>query len=249
MSLLSHRNTSELTIVSTVDGLSELSESMPQKANKFIPKWWSTVPYDDGHIGIDFVSAGNVKKCPSFIDYFSKGYVIPMWTDSVIRYDSETLNWEWRTPNSMFSWSFHGNPQYLDFVDHKYLGKETYFVFKIPVPWRFIASPGYSILQLPTFFHFHEDFSVMPGIRDADKYYQVNLQVLVHSDKKEIFIKRGTPLAHIMPYKREKETLKVYDLGNVPKKIKRKLQKFDLNAATLFPGSGFYLKDRKKNNE
>ena len=232
-----------------IDGLNDIEECVPKPAKKYIPEWWRELPYEDGFRTLELVTAGNIKKCPSFIDYFSKGFIIPMWADSILFYDSTNDSWRWRSSDSSFPWTYHGNEQYLDNVNHKYLGKETFFVFKTMVPWRFITPPGYSILQLPTFFHFHEDFSVIPGIRDADRYHQVNLQVLIHSDKKEIFIKRGTPLAHFMPYKREKETIKLLTYDEASKKDKKKIKKLDLTFGTLFSGSGFYLEERKANNE
>lgn len=35
---------------------------------------------------------GNIKSCPSFIDYFRLGYIVPAWCDVMLGYDKETKN-------------------------------------------------------------------------------------------------------------------------------------------------------------
>ena len=58
------------------------------------------------------VIAGNMKNCPSFSDYFTKGYIVPMWTDSYLYFNSETNDWKWTTSDDKFSWQYHSNHQY-----------------------------------------------------------------------------------------------------------------------------------------
>jgi hypothetical protein len=184
-----------------------------------------------------------MKICPSFSDYFTKGYIVPMWTDSYLHFNSETKEWKWSSSDNRFSWQHHTNEQYLDYVDHKFLNKDSFFVFKIRLPWSVFTTKGYSLYQLPTFFHFNEDFSVVPGVRDTDVYHEINIQILIHSDKKEIFIPRGTPLAQYIPFKREKTK---YNVREANKKDLLKISAHELNLSTRFINLTSYLKDRKK---
>ena len=230
--------------VTTVSGLSQLNDCIPKKAQEYIPDWWKNSPTVKTKSSLGHVSAGNMKNCPSFSDYFTKGYIIPMWTDSYLHFNSETSEWKWNTSDDRFSWQYHSNDQYLDYVDHKFLNKNSFFVFKTKLPWSVFTTKGYSLYQLPTFFHFNDDFSVVPGVRDTDRYHEINIQILIHTDKKEIFIPRGTPLAQYIPFKREKTNLSVREAN---KKDLLKINTHSLNLSTRFTPLDSYLKDRKDN--
>jgi hypothetical protein len=95
---------------------------------------------------------------------------------------------------------------------------------------------------MPLPYHFNEDFSILPGVRDSDKYHQINPQIVIHSTKKEIFIPRGTPLAQYIPFKREKENIKVRD---ATEKDLNLFIKKDVDFSTKFKGSDIYLQNRK----
>ena len=230
--------------VTTIEGLSELDDCVPKKAQEYIPDWWKNSPTIKSKKKWSGNSAGNMKVCPSFSDYFTKGYIVPMWVDSHLYFNSETKDWRWATSDSKFTWEMHTNEQYLDYVDHKFLNKESFFIFKTKLPWNVFTTKGYSLYQLPTFFHFNEDFSVVPGVRDTDVYHEMNIQFLIHTDKKEIFIPRGTPLAQYIPFKREKTILNVREAN---KKDLFNINKHNLNLSTRFVPLESYLKDRKNN--
>jgi hypothetical protein len=234
--------TPSIEFISTIPGLESIEEVVPKPAIKYIPEWWKKMPHVASLHSLEEAVAGNVKNCPSFMDYFSQGYILPMWTDVILYYNSETEDWAWRSPDSRFSFSLHNNGQYLDHVNHKFLGNPSYTVFKAACPWRIITSPGYSVYQLPVFYHFNEDFSVLPGIRDSDSYHQINPQIVIHSDKKEIFIPRGTPFAQYIPFKREKV------LGSVREATESDIKRFnkdDIRFTTKFMGSDVYVNERK----
>ena len=231
-----------IQFVSTVPGLSSIEECLPKPSIKFIPEWWKGMQHVPKYHHLDEAVAGNVKNCPSFMDYFSNGYILPMWADTILYYNEETKDWAWRSSDEKFTYSSHNGGQYLDHVNHSFLGEDSYFIFKAQCPWRIITKPGYSTYQLPLLYHFNKDFSVLPGIRDSDTYHQINPQIVIHSNKKEIFIPRGTPLAQYIPFKREKEKINVRDAGEKDFNL---FTKNDLEFATKFKGSDIYIKNRK----
>lgn len=235
--------------VSTVDGLTLIPDCIPKSSKKYIPKWWKTLAYNSGLTTLDSNASPNVKACPSFIDYFSKGIVLPMWVDSILYFNSETNTWRWKVADEQFPIQVHSNDQYLNFVPHKFLGKESYFIFKLVAPWKFFTPKGYSLMQLPMTYHFNEDFSVLSGVIDTDTYHEVNPQVVIHSDKKEIFIPRGTPLVQLIPYKRTEEKLEVLEYSDAPKTYRKKINKQYLNFSTVFLNSNKYNEDRKHADE
>jgi hypothetical protein len=235
-----------IKFISTVDGLSSIEECRPKPIQRYIPEWWKKSIYVPSSHSIETLSGGNFKSCPSFTDFFSTGYVIPMWADSIIRYDSNSGRWDYRTSDNMFSWDIHHPWQYLDNVPHTYRGLKSYFIFKAISPWKIITPDGYSVLQLPVFFDFNDNFSIISGVRDTDKYHNLNLQVVIHTDSKEIFIPRGTPIAHIFPYKRENTEIEVVDLRHSLESDKEKITNQDMRFRTKFLGSNEYINIRKE---
>ena len=181
----------KIKFVSTVKGLESIEECLPKPAKNFIPEWFKNIPND---------SPRSVKICPSFPDYFSQGYIIPMWADVKLKNIGE--RWSWETPTDAFKWDAHFKDQLIDHKKPNFAGVEGQVVFKANCPWRIITPPGWSVLQLPLFYHFNKEWSVMPGIIDTDIHTEINQQVLYHGDGKEIKINCGDPFVLYIPFKR-----------------------------------------------
>lgn len=183
----------KIEFISTVKGMTGSEECIPKPAKHFIPKWFKDIPSSHN---------GTVKQCPSFPDYFSQGYIVPMWADSVLKYEKISATWEWSTPTSTFTWDTHSNDQFINYINPNFKGVDGSFVFKAICPWKVITPPGWSVLQLPLFYHFNKDWSVLPGVIDTDIHHEINQQVLFHSEEKTIEIKKGTPFVLYVPFKR-----------------------------------------------
>ena len=225
-----------IQFVSTVPGLSLIKECAPQKTKNFIPDWFKNIP--PSSFGL-----GTVKDCPSFVDWFSTGYVLPMWMDSEIFYDNESKKWETNSSPLMPLWDFHTENQMTEYVTPIFQGLNGTAIFKAQCPWRIITAPGWSVLQLPLFYNFNTDWSILPGIIDTDIHHEINQQVLYHGDKKSIFIKRGSPFVMYIPFKREKNILEVRDQN------KKDIEKFNLNLLKIkskIIGQGSYRKMQKE---
>ena len=219
-----------IEFVSTYEGLESIDHLIPKPAKNFIPKWFKDIPNS---------AQNTVKICPSFPDYFSMGYVLPMWTDvklGVNKDYEDNPEWSWSTPGQHFTIEAHSKFQFMDYVKPSFLGIEGELVFKANCPWKIITPKGWSVLQLPLFYNFNREFSVLPGVIDTDVHHEINQQILYHGSKKEIEIKRGTPLALYVPFKREDVYLDA-DIRFANEKDMKKIDKHLLNFNTLFrPG-------------
>jgi hypothetical protein len=230
-----------ISFVTLVPGLETFDDIKPQPSSKFIPKWWKDIPNNKGSHG----QIQNIKMCPSFPDYFSQGYIIPMWADTLIKYHAETKIWSVTCGrNNEYGWEFHPDSQLIDHTTPSFLGKDAYVVLKAISPWKIITKPGWSVMQVPLYYHFENKFSIMPGIIHTDMHHDINQQVLVHDKDVEIFIKRGDPFVQYVPFKREEVTYDVrfrnghdYDLFNL----------MYTNLSTRFIGNGAYRGLFKKN--
>jgi hypothetical protein len=200
------------------------------------PEWWKKIKLDNG------MYSSNVKACPSFPDYFSQGYIMPMWVDSIIRFDSTNDTWSWETADNKFSWEMHKQEQFINHVKADFFGDIIKAVFKASCPWRIITPKGWSVYQIPLFFHYENEFTILPGVIDTDIYTQINQQVAFTSKSIEVFIKRGDPFAQYIPFKREKLGLVVRDADSIEA---AKLKANDLKISGLFTGRGSYKKLQK----
>jgi hypothetical protein len=235
-----------ISFVSTVPGLENIEDTRPKPAKEFMPSWWKTMPKADPKSNV-----ATIKTCPAISDYFSDGYIIPMWADTSIKYDKELD--EWRVfcgrNGQEFPWSMHFNSQALDHATFKTFGQAATFIFKAVSPWKIITRKGWSVYQLPTFYHFDNDFSIMPGTRDTDIYHNLNAQVLYHGDGEEVHIKQGQPFIHIVPFKRTKTDM---DVRYQTEKDKRILETESLRFSSIFladPIRGTYRKMQKRRDK
>lgn len=186
------KKSDKIQFISTVEGLESIEECLPKPAKNYIPKWFKDIKPSS-----DF---NTVRVCPSFPDYFSQGYIIPMWSDVQIRHDGE--NWSWISSSNISIWEKHDNFQFLDYTKASFNGIDGQFVFKAICPWRIITPPGWSVLQLPLFYHFNQEWSVLPGVIDTDIHSEINQQVLYHGNGKPVMIKCGEPFVLYVPFKR-----------------------------------------------
>jgi len=223
------KKSDNIEFISIIEGLESIPECLPKPAKNFIPQWFKNIPS---------TNQMSVKVCPSFPDYFSQGYILPMWSDAKLKSDGDV--WTWQTPDSNFSWSFHTNNQFLDYVNANFNGVGTKFVFKADCPWRIVTPPGWSVLQLPLFYHFNKEWSVLPGIIDTDIYHEINQQVLYHCENKEITINRGDPFVLYIPFKRSNKLN--HKIRYRTKEDDIKLKTILLNLTSKFIPNGTYRK-------
>jgi hypothetical protein len=238
-----------ISFIPSLSGLSLIPECTPKPSSNFIPEWWKTTKLKPLEMSTTTHYQGNIKNCPSFAEWFSKGYVVPMWADSFISYDKEQKTWNARTRDNRTPWG--AQPEETNFLNdmpYKHLGVESVFAFKAISPWKIVTKPGYSILVLPLFFHFNSEYSVVPGIVDTDTHHVVNPDIVYHTDKKEVYIERGTPLFQVVPFKRESQTYQVAEIVDIPKTMFKRLARNDAQISTKFSGLRAYQAGRKQGN-
>lgn len=238
-----------ITFVSVVKGLNSVQECLPKPTQKFIPNWWKEIPLSYPNPSSEFDShlttIPTIKACPSYPEYFSQGAILPMWTDTILKYDDDTKTWKWAVADPKFTWSNHTTEQLTKYKKPSYQGHEAPFIFKAISPWRIITPPGVSVYQFPVFYDFNPDFSVLPGILRTDVWHQTNQQVLFHSKNKEIFIKRGTPFVHYIPFFRDKF---FFESREETLDDARLFTELDINHSTKFSGSNEYINMQKRSN-
>ena len=225
-----------IQFISTVEGLETIEECLPRPAKHFIPQWFKDITSTDPL---------SVKICPSFPDYFSQGYIIPMWSDVILKNDDE--GWKWQTSTNLFDWTVHENEQFIKYKKPSFLGVDGQFIFKANSPWKIITPPGWSVLQLPLFYNFNQQWSVLPGVIDTDIYHQINQQVLYHGNGNEVVIKCGDPFVLYIPFKRLNKLKHTIRYQN--KKDEKLFKKEHINFTNSFIPTGAYRKMQRKRDK
>ena len=185
-------------------GLLDIKDVLPKRSNKFIPQWWLDMPGQS-------VDHGTIKSCPSFVDYFGQGFIIPAWSDTTVVYNHEADHWNVQEPKYIshdkkgYDWNIHTHAQFLDHVNIEVFGRKPTIIFKANSPWRIITKPGWSVMQLPLFYHFDNDLVAMPGIIDTEVQHQINIQLMYFGNGKEIMVKRGDPLVQYIPFRKDQK--------------------------------------------
>ena len=185
---------------SVIEDLEKVVPVVPAK--EYIPDWWKRV---ERMTSGKFQDKGTVKNCPSFPEYITQGFVVPLWCD--LHINIEHGKFEWVSPDKAFNFTSHGDIQFRDFLP-KHVKDNTSMVLKPACPWRLKTPPGWSCWQLPMYYEYSPLFEVLPGILWSDIHHEINQQMLMKRYG-EFVIKRGTPLAMYVPYERNKYTYEV----------------------------------------
>lgn len=169
-----------------------------EKGIKFFPDWFKKLKSHPEEYGKTFV--GTVKSCPSFVDFYRHGYVVPLWCDLRVTI-REDYSWGWQSPSELFQFTEHSRMQYKNWIPEN-AQENIKLVLKANCPWRCKTEKGYMLMQQPLYYHFNDTFEVLPGFIDSDRYHEINQQ-MVFKKFGEFFIPRGTPLAIYYVIKRD----------------------------------------------
>jgi hypothetical protein len=193
---------------SPIPGIIDSELVRPQLAKNFIPDGWKGVPnkmeapFPDPNDKYKYIGKNEMvrtsKTCPSFIDVFNHGYVIPAPCDIYLQYNKEKDVYHYETAIPDIPIVIHSQQQYLAHLKNP----QHEFIFKLDNVWCIETPKGYSIQQLPMFWHHNPDWETAMGILHTDQFHQINIQLMLKKDCFETLIKQGDPLCYVIPYKR-----------------------------------------------
>ena len=177
----------------------------PQLASKLIPEWYKNMPsYIGGEKKVDITMGQTLatsKRCMPVFDAITAGYIIKSPADVQVSLKDGLQYFEWANFSLI---DFHpidqapGHPAQK--ANHAYPKWKNYWSVKTP--------KGYSTLFVQPM-HRESIFTILPGIVDTDNYYvPVNFPFVVNDPNFEGIIPKGTPIAQVIPFKRESWKMK-----------------------------------------
>jgi hypothetical protein len=197
-------------------------EYEPKPASVFIPDWYKNMSSYLGHKKVpdeNNHTHSSLKRCMPVFDSMVSGYIITSYTDvyisqrDVVKHEpgkedviEGSIPWyQWPSFNSI---EFHPRTQAPGYVNQHAMPEHANYPKWIN-SWAVKTPKGYSCLFLPPM-HRESEFSILPGIVDTDSYFApVNFPFYLHDWGYEGTIPAGTPLAQVIPFKRDNWQMKI----------------------------------------
>jgi len=185
--------------------IAQVSIEPPSPSKMHIPDSYKVLPLkldkNLEHITPDLKKSNfTVKACVPFLDAFTSGYMITLGSDVVATLSKEynyRMYWdvEWEVITT------HDERQFGDMTPPIGYERNPY---KFENKWVMETPPGYSCLITHPLNRFDLPFFTMSAIVDTDQYnfLPVNLPFFLKEGFEGI-IPKGTPIAQIIPFKRE----------------------------------------------
>jgi len=171
----------------------------PKPALKEVPEWYKKsqeyVNNNKKIIDPDGTSH-TIKKCIPVFDAMTAGYILYTQVDVQVTQENGIPFYAWPSQAAI---SFHGIDQAPLHPDQNGLP-----IAKWMNPYAIKTPPGYSTLFLPPMHNPNGIFTIFPGFVDTDKYTApVNFPFILNNLKWEGIISAGTPIAQVIPVKRD----------------------------------------------
>ena len=171
----------------------------PTPASGLIPDWYKKmesylgqkkIPDGDGNTSV------TIKKCMPVFDAITAGYILYTPVDLYVSQRDGFPYYEWSDLELV---SFHSKEQA---PTHPNVN-ELLSIPKFRNLWSIKTPKGYSTLFVQPF-HRESPFTILPGVVDTDTYLApVNFPFTLNDTRFEGFIPAGTPMAQVIPFKRE----------------------------------------------
>jgi hypothetical protein len=174
----------------------------PVPAVSVLPEWFKRLKTDD-HQDQNF---STVKQCKGVWDILSMGYVF-LWPFDVeiFKHENGKLDIVKSRTKSHDDFEPHPHIQLEGYQDINFQNQER-GVQKVLTPYKIKTPEGTSIMVIQPPYRPDLKTTAMPGIIDSDTFYgDFNILFTINdiSGKRKIKIRAGTPLAQIIPFKRD----------------------------------------------
>jgi len=212
-------------------------EYKPMPAEKNIPDWYKKItPYTgEKNIKEDQMTTATIKKCMPVFDSISAGYLISTYCDIEAIWNND--HYEYKYFNIFEPIKSHDS---IQAVGYPASDENRKFVSKFMNAWGIKTPEGYSCLFISPM-HRNSFINILPGIVDTDTYNEpVAFPFLVEYCGDNVIIPAGTPIAQVIPFKRDNWSSKFTD------DISLILKSYSLLKSVFFNGYKKFFWKRKQ---
>lgn len=186
----------KIVIDAFTDNASVFNYHPIEKATKFIPSWWKSLPTSVERPYRDMMmDEPTIKKCAGFTSLFKEGFILPSWTDIQIKTTDNSYTFKVALSFIEPALQHHETWQYGETFN-------DYIHLKIISPWflKCKESVEFACVQPSWNLVNHwSDIQILPGVIDFKYQTSVNVNMFLAKNREKIFINAGTPLYHILP--------------------------------------------------
>jgi hypothetical protein len=182
----------------------------PVPATKKVPQWYKDMETSKSSGKDNFAvrETQTIKRCMPVFDAITAGYLLILYTDLYVKKEEDgsmSFNWAFDTTETV---SFHDGFQ---LVNYRNLDMSK-GAPKLKQPWGIKTPKGYSTLFIPPMHHPKCGITILEGLVDTDGYTNsVQLPFMV-DDGFEGTIPAGTPIAQVIPFKRDEFKMQIGQL-------------------------------------
>lgn len=183
----------------------ELASVAPEPASKFVPEWYKKIgPWTNGAKKLSYpfgseTHNASIKRCVPFLDAMTAGYIFSLDDDIYVELDANKQPFiRWKSTVDMVTW--HSIEQWEGFP----LSEEYHqMIAKWHNEWQIITPKGYSLWVTHPTNRYDLPFHTLTGFVDTDGYdMRVQFPFILKKNFEGI-IPAGTPLAQLIPVKRD----------------------------------------------
>lgn len=196
---------------------------LPKPSVDVLPEWYKKTKSYTTKSGLkelddNFTVGASIKKCIPVFDALTAGYTIPTYCDLWVKKNGEG--------EIVYVTSDNINIEFHPIIQAPYHPRMNQHPYpKWLNPWSIKTPKGYSSLFLPPVHGGNGYFTIAEGFVDTDKYTApVNFPFVLNDPDFEGLIPAGTPMAQVIPVKRDQWSMTVgdnKDRENTNKDIKK----------------------------
>ncbi len=210
----------------------------PVPASSMLPAWWKQMdPFASGKFDMIPYPTVTAKKCFPLLDGLTAGYILTLWSDLFVTkdaYGDQVVKWATREP-VVDAWT---QMQVSSYEIPEGFSKTIYKYYH---GWIIETPKNYSCLVTHPVGYQNLPIRTITGVVDTDKLEtHANAPFLIKKDFEGI-IPKGTPMAQIIPFKREDWKMEI-DLINEQQVSHR----YDRLYSTIKSSYGINLRSKKE---
>jgi len=179
-----------------------------KKASFYTPEWFKKLPGPNKLINKNKEVAPpllSMKTCNGLTDYFSQGFVIPLWSDVNFEVNEEGVRYQFADCCSVCE--FHSPKQY-----EGYIKDNTHEHIKMNPPWHLRCNSNINFLFSKVDWHFDElkEIYIPSGVLNFKHNSFPAINMFLPKSNSIISLKYGQPLIHLIPLTDKKVELKTH---------------------------------------
>jgi len=186
-------------------------------AREFIPDWWKEIANDtvipgfEKQIKSNSIKEKTMKRCPGIIEYYKKGFMLPLWSDLEFLINEEGVSLSMAQAIGEKGYEIHPTWQRGQF-----LSENVWKSVKLISPWTFETKENINFLYLQPHWNLNnlnKNILIPNGLIDFFFQNEIHIQSFINQEYKELIsIDAGIPMIHLVPLTDKKVKLHVlYD--------------------------------------